>query len=515
LSFKLGAIATTSGDAMAPIANSLGSEENTQRREATNFFMEARLALKNNESARAEKLLRRALALWPENYNYTLQLAKVAIQVSRNSSEIEDLLQTSSNLNPIATEPRILLANQYEKLGELDKAVAIYKSVLNIDPNNLIVRRRFGHLNIDMSLGMSMKSFMGHYGAEAAVQPDSMVTDSVNEPVSEAHSQEKDQTSSVKFQGHIPSTEPTFYLEPEQEKIDKKASEMQMPSDELDETLLETRQFGSLMPELENMISEGEYGWDSLVEAIQHDSQMIEIDGQMRLNVGISYIDLGMHDAAIEELEEAYHLFMRKGEEGVLRCCRLLVDCTLALGQYEKAAQWCERALELGGRDNEAGHVYLDELAGIYKRLGNNELSAQLYAELNILSPGYHNIASIGTQMDLASELGEENQDGRYALRPISGISGDDYIFDEDETEIAIGRSENSDMIIDSLRVSKEHARLTFTEGGNFIISLSKTNGTYLNGQRLELGREYPLIVGDRIGLGKSIELQFIDRLNL
>src|SRR5215212_4213210 len=115
------------------------SENSPQHREATSNFMDARLALKNNETARAEKLLRRALELWPDNYNYTLQFAKVAIQVGKSNPEIEDLLQKCSNLNLSATEPRLLLATQYEKLGNMNKAVSVYKSVLNIDPGNLIV----------------------------------------------------------------------------------------------------------------------------------------------------------------------------------------------------------------------------------------------------------------------------------------------------------------------------------------------------------------------------------------
>src|SRR5439155_16691876 len=108
-----------------------------------------------------------------------------------------------------------------------------------------------------------------------------------------------------------------------------------------------------------------------------------------RLNVGISYMEIGLHESAIEELEEAYVLFIRKGDKGALRCCRLIVDCLLATGQYQKAAEWCERALELGGRNNEEGLAYLDELATIYKRLGDHERSARLYEELNSLSPGY------------------------------------------------------------------------------------------------------------------------------
>src|ERR1051326_294431 len=138
--------------------NNLDQTENPERREATNCFIQARSALKNGEINTAEKLLRRALKLWPDNYNYTLQLAKLAIQVNKNEREIEELLQKSSILNLSATEPRLLLATQYEKTGQSYRAVSIYKGVLNIDPSNIIVRRKLGQLNVDLGQAMSINT---------------------------------------------------------------------------------------------------------------------------------------------------------------------------------------------------------------------------------------------------------------------------------------------------------------------------------------------------------------------
>src|SRR5262249_17256208 len=153
---------------MQSTTDSPESREGAQRSEATNCFMEARLAIKNGETRRAEKLLRQAITLWPDNYNYTLQLAKVVIQLDRGGGEIEELLQRSSSLNLTAPEPRLMMAAHFEKQGDLGKAVSIYKSVLNLDPNNLIVRRRIGQLNIDLSLGMSLHAFTSRFHAEVA-----------------------------------------------------------------------------------------------------------------------------------------------------------------------------------------------------------------------------------------------------------------------------------------------------------------------------------------------------------
>lgn len=111
------------------VSNVDNDVENPQHREATDCFMQARSAIKNGEVGNAERLLRRALELWPDNYNYTLQLAKLAIQVGKQDREVEDLLQKTSVLNLAATEPRLLLATQYEKSGQNKKALSVYKEI--------------------------------------------------------------------------------------------------------------------------------------------------------------------------------------------------------------------------------------------------------------------------------------------------------------------------------------------------------------------------------------------------
>jgi tetratricopeptide (TPR) repeat protein len=132
------------------------TDEITERREATNCFVQAGEAIKNGDPATAEKLLRRALEFWPDNYSYAIQLAKLALQTNKPSAEIEELLQQSTTINPIATEPRLLLANFYERHGEPHRAVSVYKSILNIDPANVIVRRKLSPINIDLGESMTI-----------------------------------------------------------------------------------------------------------------------------------------------------------------------------------------------------------------------------------------------------------------------------------------------------------------------------------------------------------------------
>lgn len=64
-----------------------------------------------------------------------------------------------------------------------------------------------------------------------------------------------------------------------------------------------------------------------------------------------------------------------------------------------------------------------------------------------------------------------------------------------------IGRATGADFILDAPLVSRVHCRLTATpDGGLEVRDLDSTNGTYLNGERIETGR---LASGDRLGVGR------------
>jgi pSer/pThr/pTyr-binding forkhead associated (FHA) protein len=64
-----------------------------------------------------------------------------------------------------------------------------------------------------------------------------------------------------------------------------------------------------------------------------------------------------------------------------------------------------------------------------------------------------------------------------------------------------IGRATGADFIVDAALISRVHCRLTaLTDGELEVRDLESTNGTYVNGERIETARLAP---GDRLQVGR------------
>lgn len=64
-----------------------------------------------------------------------------------------------------------------------------------------------------------------------------------------------------------------------------------------------------------------------------------------------------------------------------------------------------------------------------------------------------------------------------------------------------IGRATGADFIIDAPLVSRVHCRVTILPGGGLEVrDLDSTNGTFVNGKRIDVARLTP---GDRLQVGR------------
>src|SRR5688572_27526660 len=91
----------------------------------------------------------------------------------------------------------------------------------------------------------------------------------------------------------------------------------------------------------------------------------------------------------------------------------------------------------------------------------------------------------------------------RFALRFISGkYQGGEFPLRMNR-EIVIGRSSDLDMVLVEDMVSRRHAKITTTDGHITIQDVGSTNGTFVNGEKIE--GVALLSEGDRILVGTSI----------
>jgi len=90
----------------------------------------------------------------------------------------------------------------------------------------------------------------------------------------------------------------------------------------------------------------------------------------------------------------------------------------------------------------------------------------------------------------------------RFGLRFISGkYQGGEYPLSEGQ-EIVIGRSSELDMVLVEEMVSRKHARIALSDGVISIEDLGSTNGTFVNGEKVDRGT---LKEGDRVLIGTNI----------
>jgi pSer/pThr/pTyr-binding forkhead associated (FHA) protein len=101
-----------------------------------------------------------------------------------------------------------------------------------------------------------------------------------------------------------------------------------------------------------------------------------------------------------------------------------------------------------------------------------------------------------------AENAGDTKSGIVFALRFISGkYQGGEFPIGEGQ-EIVIGRSSDLDMVLVEEMVSRKHARIALTNGVISIEDLGSTNGTFVNGEKVQKGT---LAEGDRVLIGTNI----------
>jgi pSer/pThr/pTyr-binding forkhead associated (FHA) protein len=72
-----------------------------------------------------------------------------------------------------------------------------------------------------------------------------------------------------------------------------------------------------------------------------------------------------------------------------------------------------------------------------------------------------------------------------------------------DDRPTSIGRGAVNDVVVDEEHVSQQHARVFYRDAGFWVEDLQSTNGTYINGVRIE--GTMRLTTGDLLKIGAMI----------
>lgn len=96
--------------------------------------------------------------------------------------------------------------------------------------------------------------------------------------------------------------------------------------------------------------------------------------------------------------------------------------------------------------------------------------------------------------------------DGPSLVIRTGGRAGDSFTLESDR--LTVGRQPDSDVFLDDVTVSRNHAVIVRRSDGLFIDDLGSLNGTYVNRRRIE---SHHLADGDELQIGKY-KLTFLAR---
>ncbi len=111
------------------------------------YLVLAQLYRMNDDTAKAEETLRRAVALDPDSPNATTQLALLYVELGQYTAAV-DLLESIAGENA-SLQVLASLGHAYQQLHNYQAAADVYRRVLERDPDNTAIRKEYAESLLD------------------------------------------------------------------------------------------------------------------------------------------------------------------------------------------------------------------------------------------------------------------------------------------------------------------------------------------------------------------------------
>jgi len=120
-------------------------------------------------------------------------------------------------------------------------------------------------------------------------------------------------------------------------------------------------------------------------------------DTESHFNLGIAYLEQGLLDEAIEELELAC-----QDQKKTIDCYSIISHCYKKKKEYKRAVEWLERALDVSKKGTGQYFGLKYELASLYKVMKEKQKALNLFKEIKKWNPKYRDT------MDKIEELNKK-----------------------------------------------------------------------------------------------------------
>ncbi len=143
-------------------------------------------------------------------------------------------------------------------------------------------------------------------------------------------------------------------------------------------------------------------------------------------------------------------------------------------------------------------------LLAVAKKLGRKSF-IQRFPEPVLVGKGVHigdvsTINTQGTKMFVQERHDPDERALLHAIFPLRPASGDDG---EETVRSVVGRDPCCDLLLNDHTISARHAEIITRDGGHFVQDTCSTNGTFLDGLRIEYPDRIPIYPGDRLRFGR------------